>query len=108
MARAKPPILRDPKFFDRDADVVARALIGAMLTFAGAGGVIVETERYDPEDPASHSFGRRITERNRVMFGPPGRAYVYRSYGIHWCLNFVCRSASAVLIRALEPCFGIA
>jgi DNA-3-methyladenine glycosylase len=96
-------------FFDRSVHLVARELIGCRLFYAGCGGVIVETESYERDDPACHAYVG-LTDRTEVLFGPPGRAYVYLSYGIHSLLNFVAEpegEAAAVLIRALEPAMGL-
>lgn len=97
-------------FFDRSVHEVARDLIGCRLLFAACGGTIVETESYERDDPACHAYAG-LTDRTRVLFGPPGRSYVYLSYGIHSLLNFVAEpegEAAAVLIRALEPTTGLA
>jgi DNA-3-methyladenine glycosylase len=99
----------DASFFDRSVHLVARELVGCRLFYGGVGGIIVETESYERDDPACHAYVG-LTERTEVLFGPPGRAYVYLSYGIHSLLNFVAEAegeAAAVLIRALEPTAGI-
>jgi DNA-3-methyladenine glycosylase len=102
---AGSPVSLAREYFARSAHELGPELLGATLLVNGVGGVLVELEIYDQSDPASHSFRGR-TERNASMFGPPGHAYVYRSYGVHWCLNIVCSApgeASALLVRAIEP-----
>ena len=99
----------DHDFFDRSVHQVARDLIGCTLLYEGRGGVVVETESYEADDPACHAYVG-LTERTRVLFGPPGYAYVYLSYGIHSLLNAVAEpegEAAAVLIRALEPTHAV-
>lgn len=99
----------DPDFFNRSVHLVARELIGCQLFFDGCGGTIVETESYERDDPACHAYVG-LTKRTETLFGPPGRAYVYLSYGIHSLLNAVAEpegEAAAVLIRALEPTAGL-
>jgi DNA-3-methyladenine glycosylase len=106
---AGPPAQLTREFFARTVHEVAPELIGATLLVDGVGGAIVEVEAYDQEDPASHGYAG-LTPRNASMFGPPGHAYVYRSYGVHWCLNLVCDAegrAEAALVRALAPTHGL-
>ena len=108
-SRSPGPRLRR-SFFARSVHEVAPDLIGATFLVNGVGGIIVEVEAYDQTDPAAHSF-RGPTPRNAVMFGPPGYTYVYLSYGLNWCVNFVCQaagSAAGVLLRAIEPTHGLA
>ena len=108
-SRSPGPRLRK-SFFARSVHEVAPHLIGATFLVNGVGGIIVEVEAYDQTDPAAHSF-RGPTPRNAVMFGPPGYTYVYLSYGLNWCVNFVCQaagSAAGVLLRAIEPTHGLA
>jgi DNA-3-methyladenine glycosylase len=109
LADVLPATALEQAFFERSVHDVARDLVGCSLIYGGVGGVIVETESYERADPACHAFAGR-TPRTATLFGPPARAYVYLSYGIHSCLNFVCEpedEAAAVLIRALEPRWGI-
>ena len=106
---APPGAALGPGFFARDVGTVAEELVGCLLACGPAAGVIVEVERYQQDDPASHSF-RGPRGRAAVMFGPPGRLYVYRSYGMHWCMNLVCEPegrGAAVLLRALQPTAGL-
>jgi len=104
-----PAVILDQEFFGRPVGEVARELLGCTIAVGKTAGTIVEVERYQQDDPASHSF-RGPTSRTAVMFGPPGRLYVYRSYGVHWCANVVCEppgSGAAVLLRALAPIAGL-